>query len=280
MQTGSMNPLRIVTTLALVGCLGLAASTALATPTMNDITYNLRVFNDDPNSNLSATDTWPAGPITISDLQLDGDGQGGEFANLHNWRFSTDSLDDAQLQNADGFKMTADLTLTGARAEAGLQVSPWWSPNVDGRLQIKTSDLGGEIAAFGGRLPFYSFSANHGINYTTGDTITLSITYLPRDLDAANPGIIQYAVNYNGNDYSSGWIPFDEGNPGEDPPHGLWGLLQPYEVGGVFQPQIDAGNPANGATAVWDNVTFVPEPATITLLVLGGLAVVRRKRLG
>ena len=275
-----MKTLRMVSTLALVGTLGLAASTALATPTMVDITYNLRVFNDDPNSNLNATDTWPAGPITISDLQLDGDGTGGEFANLHNWRFSADGLDDAQLQNGDGFRMTADLTLTGSRAEAGLQVSPWWSPNVDGRLQIKTSDLGGEIAAFGGRLPFYSFTANHGLTYTTGDTITLEITYVPRDLDAIHPALIEYAVNYNGNDYSSGYLAFDEGNPNEDPPHGTWGLLQPFEVGGVFQPQIDVGNQANGSTAVWDNVTFVPEPATLALLALGGLAVVRRKRIG
>jgi hypothetical protein len=278
MQSGNFKSLRPFVAVAMLVVLGLAAANALATPTMIDITYNTRVFNDDSNSVLSTSDTWPGGPITISDTVLDGDGAGGEWANLHNWRFSADGLDDAQLQNDDGFWMFADLTLTGARAEAGLQVSPWWSQNVDGRLQVKTSDLNGEIAAFGGRLPFYSFTANHGITYTTGDTVTLGIRYKPNGLSMASPGQIQYYVTLNSVDYTSGPIAFSEGNPAEDPPHGVWGILQPAEVGGVFQPQIDVGNPANGATAVWDNVTFVPEPATITLLVLGGLAIARRRR--
>jgi len=78
-----------------------------------------------------------------------------------------------------------------------------------------------------------------------------------------------------GTDYSSGALAFDQGNPAEDPPHGLWGLLTPFGVGGYFQPQV--GNP------LWEQIEFgdmnyVPEPATMALLGLGSLFLVRRRK--
>ncbi len=70
--------------------------------------------------------------------------------------------------------MAADLQITGlGQGEAGLRCSPWWSPNVDGRFNVRVGD--GEIAVFGGRLPFYSFTGSHGINYVRGDVIHLEI---------------------------------------------------------------------------------------------------------
>jgi len=57
--------------------------------------------------------------------------------------------------------------------EIGLRLSPWWSPDVDGVFMLNTAS--GEIACFGGRLPFYSFTGNHGQTYVKGTSVTLSI---------------------------------------------------------------------------------------------------------
>ena len=63
---------------------------------------------------------------------------------------------------------SADVTLSGTGdGEAGLQISPWWSPNVDGRFNVRTPD--GEVACFGGRLPFYSFTGDQGRVLREGD---------------------------------------------------------------------------------------------------------------
>ena len=118
--------------------------------------------------------------------------------------------------------------LTGI-GEAGLQVTPWWSQNVDGRFNVRSTD--GEIACFGGRLPFYSFTANHGLHYVPGDLIHLEIVYDPNDLTVSDPATIEYKLSYQGTDYTSGILPFDEGNPAENPPHGVWGILNDARVG-------------------------------------------------
>jgi hypothetical protein len=230
----------------LLSMLGLASS-ALATPDINCAILNLRIFDDCFTSTLTTNNNYPA-EIWIQD---DWDCTTG-FANLHNWRFSTDCQNAALFMNDDAFSFSATIVISGTgNGESGLQVSPWWSQNVDGRLNIRTTD--GEIACFGGRLPFFSFTGTYGVTYTKGDPIYAKITYLPHSLSMQDPATIRYEILYNANYYDSGPLPFDEGNPAEG--HGSWGMLDDAQVGGHVQ--VFIGGAPNSLRATWTDITFV-----------------------
>jgi len=137
--------------------------------------------------------------------------------------------------NNSTYRIAADLTVTGTRSgDAGLNISPWWSPNVDGVFRVTT--LSGEIACYGGRLPFFSFTGTFGLHYVKGHAIRLAMTYRPNGLSAVFPATLVYDVEYDGASYTSGPLPFDQGNPAEYPPHGLWEILTPSNVGGHVMP--------------------------------------------
>jgi hypothetical protein len=70
----------------------------------------------------------------------------------------------------------------------------------------------GEIAAFDGRLPFYSFTVHNGVTYVRGTTVKLEITYRPNGLSAASPATVEYKLTSGANTYSSGPLNFDQGN--------------------------------------------------------------------
>lgn len=253
---------------ALVGCLGLAA-VANAQPNVNGATLHTRVFNDFPNSTLGTTNAYP-GVVQISDGNLVNTPPSG-FANLHNWHLSANGgASDAVFNNGDMFSLFADVSLTGTgQGELGLQVAPWWSQNVDGRFNLRSTD--GEVAVFGGRLPFYSFTAAQGVHYVGGTTVRIGIEYNPNGLSSASPAQIRYT--YGGLD--SGWLNFDEGNPME--PYGTWGMLDDARVGGymqVFGAQTGTGT----AIGTWGNISYVPAPSSLALLAAGGLLTSRRRR--
>lgn len=232
-----------------VVAVGLAGS-ASATPFPNSAVINERIFNDCPTSVLTTENNYPA-QIAIQDENL----SCGGFANRHNWRFSEDGVNDAVLNNADGFSFCAILTLTGTSdGEAGLQITPWWSQDVDGVFNVRSTD--GEIACFGGRLPFYSFTASQGVVYMKGESIFMRMTYLPHDLNESNPATVQYDLIYDGMFYTSGPLPFDQGNPDEDPPYGLWGMLNDGRAGGHVQCFLQAGNPDANFRAEWTQICF------------------------
>jgi hypothetical protein len=234
---------------------GLLALLALATSasaiTINSAVLQTRIFDDCPGSTLTTNNSYPS-LISIEDINTPGC---VGFANLHLWRFSSDGATVALFPNADGFRMCADLTITGNGAgESGLQISPWWDGNVEGRLNVRTTD--GEIACFGGRLPFYSFTApaNGGLHYVKGTPIHLEMIYLPNGLSQASPGTLEYKVTYNSNNYTSGPLPFDEGNPLEG--HGTWGILNDAHVGGHLQVFMGQSGQGNGLKADWANICY------------------------
>ena len=259
--------------IALSSLAGLTLVTALATqgmastPNPNSAVIKTRIFNDCPLSTVTTVNNYPS-LISIEDAHVACSG----FANLHNWSFSTDGSTAAQLPNDSDFRISADLVLdgTGTKGEAGLRVAPWWSQDVDGRFNVKINATDpvqdGEIACFGGRLPFYSFTAQYGIRYAKGQPIHLQMTYKPHGLNASSPATMEYELTYQGQSYSSGELNYDQGNPAEDPPHGLWGLLNFGAAGGYIQPLLVSGDFNQTLKATFTNIKFVicpkePDPA-------------------
>ena len=246
-----MKKLSTLTVLAMTGLLVIAwASLAVATDVPSTAVVNERVFNDCPISILAVDNSYPT--ITIHDTKSN---CGAGFANRHNWRFSDDGATNRLFNNIDGFRHSSTMTITGSGdCEAGIGISPWWSQDVDGVFNVRTTD--GEVACFGGRLPFYSFTGNNGVVYAKGEAIFLQISYLPNQLSEAEPGTVEYTLEYQGATHTSGPLSFDMGNPDEDPPYGLWGILNEYAAGGYLQFFIGQGAADADANVTWEGIVF------------------------
>jgi hypothetical protein len=240
--------------------LAFVATQAAATPSPNGAKITTRIYNDCPSSILFTTNAYPA-LIDINDTNLGCFG----FANRHSWSFSIDGGATAyNFRNRDEFSYSATVVLDGlGDGESGLRLSPWYSQENDGSFNIRTPD--GEIACFGGRLPFYSFTANHAILYAKGTPIRLSIDYMPNDVSAISPATIVYTAQIGANIYQSPVLAFDHANPAEDPPYGVWGILNDAHAGGHLQARLGNGVPVN-VQATWRDIAFEagPTPASPT----------------
>ncbi len=235
------------------------------TPTPTGAVLALRVFNDCPTSVLFTTNNYPL-LIDIHDTVLDCFG----YANLHGWNFSTNGVDPALYENCSFYRYCADVVISGSGpGEGGLRVSPWWNcPQfaVDGRFMLNVDPNHvpvGEIACFGGRLPFFSFTGAFGLNYAKNTLAHMEIIYNPQALTAAAPAYIVYNLDYNNVHYTSGPLYFDQGNLTEAPQHGMWGELNACGVGGYVQCQLGQGT-AVDLDAQWSNICFFNEQPTPT----------------
>jgi hypothetical protein len=110
----------------------------------------------------------------------------------------------------------------------------WWADGVLMVANERAGGAGGEIAAFGGRLPFWN---GGGARYQ-GGPITLIFRY---DGDRKQ---VQYEVRYNNQTYTSDWLsPGDSASPYNGGPHGL----RYFAIGGYLQiNRINQGNTAGG----------------------------------
>ncbi len=218
-----------------------------------------RRFNDFPDTTLNTTNNFPA-EVQFTEQNYSGSG----FANRHDAIMSADGGATVYtLDNDTPFDISVDVNLfvgsVSPRKEAGWRMDT----NLIGEQFFQlTSD--GEVAAFGGALPFHTFG---GDAYTPGETVTLRMVYTPDDDDDAGDGDAA-TMEYFLNDVSSG--PLDFGNTEN-------GIITGTDLRFVGQFQPDLSNPSDFAQATFTNAVFVPEPTSIVLLSLAAAAAWRRR---
>ena len=230
---------------------GVVSNAGAVAPTPNGAVFHTRVFNDCPESVLNTVNGYPA-LMSISDNAAD---TCRAFANLHTWRFSADGGANAILfQNADTFRFSADLVIDGpGQAESGIQISPWWSQDAEGRINVRTTD--GEIACFGGFLPFFNFTQTFGVVYVKGTPIHLELNYVAHSNTQADPGTLEAKLDYNGVHYTSGIKPFNNCNPSDPPQYGCYGVANDAEAGGHLQALWFPGQNQE-VHSTWSNIQF------------------------
>ena len=261
------------TKIVAVACVLLAVAGVMASPTINGAVINPRMWNDAPASTFTSTNLYPT-TVAMQDVH-DAGATGG--TNLHTFGLSDDGgANEAVFMNNDGFAVSANVTITGtSNVEGGLKVSPWWSHDyADGVFMLNAQT--GEVACFGGRVPFYSFTSAYGLHYTKGQTVREGIAYDPRGLNAADPAAVRFSYIDGTGTYTSPWLTFDEGNPAEG--HGSWGMLDDARVGGYFMPKVAGeGDPPRWGAINFSNFNYMPEPAGLLLVGLAA-AFLRRGR--
>lgn len=272
---------RLIST-SIIGLTVCAIAGAQATGA-NGLVVHPYVFADFPDSGFNSSGTFPN--VTFDDPNVNTGGQGngsGGFANRHLWYTSNDggATDYGTNGPNDFFNMTFNLDLTAvgpnSRKEAGFFIHTGSGTNLDSQFII-TSNSGnaGEVAAFGGAFPFFSFTAADNVRYTEGTTVAMGVSYFQDLTDTGHTYHLQYMYNDG-----SGALYSPSMRLGNN--FDVTGLPTGTFLGGYLQIPKDGVDPANpnGAHAVWSNISVapVPEPASMIVLGLGALALIRRKR--
>jgi hypothetical protein len=177
---------------------------------------------------------------------------------------------------ADSWSISADVTLHGTslspRKEAGIIVNSVPIGN-DGEFILDTDQ--GEIVAFGGNAPFALFGNNgHAVNNTNGtgnpfvngDTVFMSETY-----NASTGSLV-----YQAQDITQGGPLMTSG-----PNTAYTPQSDPIQIG--FENQWQPNGTADSDAATFSNISItvsppVPEPASLSLLAAGAVALCVRRR--
>jgi PEP-CTERM motif len=233
-----------------------------------------RVFNDMPGGTGTYLNAYPAS-ITLGEAGISRVASGGLDRDV--WYFSNNGgAAPYSFQNNDYFKASFTVNMTGGVAgtdlEAGFIFSnPTGSFGGDDQLIVQNT---GGVVQFGGPS-FFAFSPQDGgtsvPNYVEGTPLTMGFNYLI-DPNTSLPAF-QYSVNGVFATSSPGDTFFDLGGPiAGSPASTLGGYLQ-------------LGNPPTGANngqAIFSNISItpvaVPEPASLSMLAIGGIALVGRRR--
>jgi hypothetical protein len=253
---------------AVIAAATIATSAHAISP--NNVKFQLNNYNTCPGSPVTTVNSYPALVSIEHDLLIC-----SGFAENHVWRFSEDGgATVAQIPNASDFSFASTIQLDGnwlsnpadpitQGGEVALNIAPWWDGAMqDGRVNCRVaghwpdgSVAGTEVACFGGRMPFFSFTGSYGVAFVPGTPIRVQMTYHQGGLSALTPGRVQYDIVWLGTPYSSGTLLCDQGNPSEAGLHGLWGILDFANAGGVFQPRMTPGS-FPGSDPAWEKATF------------------------
>jgi hypothetical protein len=261
-------------------CLAAFALPAIALaepgPTINGIKTNARFFNDFSTTTLVTTNTnnVVSGSASATETNWTDDGMGGSFANRHDFTLSADGgATNALFNIKSSFTLKTIVTLDAAslspRKEAGIRLNG--NPTGDA-LFLVNSDAG-EIVAFGGGAPFFSFgNAGGGNGYTPGTPLLMGVT-VRGGANSPFPGFtsIEYFIDRGMGVETSGPLAWSNVEHGP----------VDYNVAMYSQAAPNLNNPAEAVTASFNNImyTSIPEPASCGLaaLALGALGLVRRR---
>ncbi|MEO0715593.1 MAG: hypothetical protein AAFY58_01235 [Planctomycetota bacterium] len=246
------------------------AGTAFATGAgdVNGLDDAPRLFNDFSGSNLTLNSNWTAGVGNVSIVE-NNYGAGG-FANKHISFFADAPAGNrVDFDYGDGFDAMMTLQVNGADNVGNLETG--FNSDLFGFGLFGVLTANGEIAAFGGTMPFHSFGP--GV-YNVGDEVMLNMIYTPGAGENMMPAsTIEY--RYNNLTTGSGWV--SSGLVSFGNTEGGWpsAFTQTFGVGA----QINNPDAVNGAVDVdFRNITIIPAPASAALLGLAGIAGIRRRR--
>ena len=256
--------------------LALVSSTQAAVPPpgppINGIKTNARVFNDFSTTTLTivngnSVNLGAPSSVAIDETAWTDDGTGGNFANRHDFALSGDAGATNQVFNIDAsYTVSALVTLAAGsnapRKEAGFRMNS----GVTGDALFLVNSDAGEIVAFGGGAPFFSFSSGAQPDYVPGTQILMGYTMIGAgDGNGPLKNTIEYFVDRTpavaGGVETSGPLPFDnlEGGPVN------------YNVAIYNQSSPNLADPSEFVSVDFNNVTYtqVPEPASITIGLMG-----------
>ncbi len=276
----------------------LAGSAMAAIGDVSGYTLQVRNFNDFPSTNLTInglpfpTPGAAAGGVggvgtSVNFVEQFAVGASGNFANRHAaWLSANPGVDRYDIQRNDSFYFQTNIRINvpagSSPKEGGLQffhqrnvIDP--GPTAvtftdEGFFNVRSSD--GEVAIFGGALPFHSF----GNVYVAGTTATIGFAYYAPGVAGPN-GAVEYFYNGVGSgikfmDNSGDRVIAGDVN---SPTYGFGGISNFANLGLRAQ---NTRNPfiADSSDILYNQSFLIPTPGAGAVLVLGGLIAGRRRR--